>query len=226
MRSKLSDSACPTQGGTALTTGQSTITPTMVKEFLDLLSWGVSGQLGNQGLTHSVPTGKLLPLGDLRLDMALDIGVCDLFWGAPDCQESHSYDHPECGRKILATEFPEAIASLERLLDKALPAQTHGEPVARRLTTSERQARPQLDDRAAVFLLGTTRAVLTWFPWEPGDPFAIGGSVAREAMALVQATVEGRVTMLQAFGGTPLFLVHSPRQEKCKLRSKRRRGRK
>lgn len=222
MRSKQSQSPCPTQGGTALTTGQSTITPTMTKEFVDVLSFVMSRQLRNQGLTHSVSTGKLLPSVDLRLDMALDIGLCDLFWRISGCPESHSYDHPECGREILVTEFPETMASLERLLDKALLAQTHGDPVARRLTTSERLARPQLDERAAVLLCGNKRAVLTWSPWEPGDPFALSGPVAREAKEMVQAMAEGRVTMLQAFGGTPLFLVETPRQRKRKSRAKRR----
>ena len=202
------------------------ITPEMAKEFLDVLSAVIYGRLHHQGLTRSVCTGELLPSNQLRIDVCLANDGMGLRWGLSGGDESRNYDHPECGIEVLAADFAQAMATLERHLDNALLDQTKGDPIAGRLTASERLARPQFDDQAAMLVFGTERAFLPWFPWEPGDPFALGGSVAREAMALVQATVEGRVTMLQAFGGTPLFLVHSPRQEKCKLRSKRRRGRK
>ena len=186
------------------------ISVSMAQEFRNVLLCVCHGRLLQQGLARSVSTGELLPEFDLRIDLSVATDGLGMRWGISANTDPNFYDHPEFGKEVLAVDFAKAMAALERHLDEALVAQTKGDPIARRMTASERLARPQLSEQAAVLLFGTKRAFLPWFGWRAADPFALRGDVAREALELFQGTLVGKVTMNQAFGGTPLFLVDTP----------------
>jgi hypothetical protein len=174
------------------------------------IDWAKPNELN---LTHSTATGKPLSGQGCRWDMhvleAPGTGRERTYLvGKAEGDDPRQLADPRAGIAVPETELLPRLRLCRDILDHALVSETRG-PVVRRPLQFEREDHPNLDTPcSAVVLSSERRRFLAYFQWHEGDPFAITGAAAEDALLMWELGAKGQATL--AFpGGNPILFGES-----------------